>query len=53
MKIPISALLAQKDPTVRSVPITASAHDAAAAMAASLPETPQRAYDLVFGGNGS
>ncbi len=34
MKIPISALLAQKDPTVRSVPTTASAHDAAAAMAA-------------------
>lgn len=31
----------------------AEAEAAAAAMAASLPETPQRAYDLVFGGNGS
>lgn len=34
MKIPISALLAHKDPAVRTVPVTASAHDAVAAMAA-------------------
>ncbi len=34
MKIPISALLAQKDPTVRWVSTQASAHDAVAIMAA-------------------
>ncbi len=34
MKIPISALLAHKDPTVHTVPSTASVHNAAAAMAA-------------------